>query len=216
MPPSIGFFSITVCNTTSLLYICIYILFFSVIWKKMWPISSEKIYSQANISVNEPPSLLTWHKLQISAVPITQQAARSWAANYCMTFTAPSFHVSLHTLHFPMVLLWSMVVSRSRLQPYWEAVHWEWIVGFEFLLSFKACQRTAEQHHAAYYPPRARSAAAARVIANTTGASAHSESKLSVLRRHYVFRERERTSMLIYQKWLQHWMCVVCFEDSSY
>lgn len=43
--------------------------------ENMWLITSEKIYSfQTNISVNEPPSLLSWHKLCISAVPITQLA----------------------------------------------------------------------------------------------------------------------------------------------
>lgn len=105
--------------------------------ENMWLITSVKIYSQTNISVNEPPSLLSWHKLRISAVLITQQAARSWAANHCMTFTVPSFHVSLQILHFPVVLLWSIVASRSRLEPYWEAVHWNWIGGFKFWLCLR-------------------------------------------------------------------------------
>lgn len=216
MPPSIGFFSITVCNTTSLLYTSIYILSFSVIWKKMWPISSEEIYSQTNVSVNEPPSLLSWHKLHFCSAHHTagsqELSSKPLYDFHCSFFSCFS---SYPPLSYGPALVY--VASRSRLQPYWAAVRWEWIVGFEFLLWFKAGQSTAEQHNAAYYPPWAWSAAAARVIANTTGASASSKSKPSVvLRRHYVFRERERASMLIYQKWLQHWMCVVCFEDRSY
>lgn len=165
---------------------------------------------------NEPPSLLSWHKLHFCSAHHTagsqELSSKPLYDFHCSFFSCFS---SYPPLSYGPALVY--VASRSRLQPYWEAVHWEWIVGFEFLLWFKAGQSTAEQHNAAYYPPWAWSAAAARVIANTTGASASSKSKLSVvLRRHYVFRERERTSMLIYQKWLQHSMCVVCFEDRSY
>lgn len=160
--------------------------------ENMWLITSEKIDSQTNISVNEPPSLLSWHKLDISAVPITQQAARSWALNHCMTFTAPSFHVSLQILHFAIVLLCSTMASSSRVQPCWGSAHWKWIVGFQSWLWFQTWQSTAEQHHAAYYPPWAWSATAAGVTATTAGAYASSKSKLSVVfRRHYVSRKRE-------------------------
>lgn len=62
--------------------------------ENMWLITSEKIYSfQTNISVNEPPSLLSWHKLCISAVPITQLAGSQKLSSeslhdfYCFFFS---------------------------------------------------------------------------------------------------------------------------------
>lgn len=193
MSPSIGFFSITVCNTTSILHTCIYILSFSVIIQKKICGSSPLQRSTAKqiyLLMNHLPDYPGINYIFLQC-PL-QQAARSWAVNHCLTFTVPFFHVSLQILHFPIVLPWSIVAFRSRLQPYWEAVHWKWIVGFKFLLWFRACQSTVEQHHAAYYPPWAWSATAARVIANTTAAYASSKSKLSVVfRRQCLQRERE-------------------------
>lgn len=70
--------------------------------ENMWLVTSEKIYSfQTNISVNEPPSLLSWHKLRISAVPITQLAGSQKLSSeslhdfYCFFFSCFSSNPQL-------------------------------------------------------------------------------------------------------------------------
>lgn len=59
MPPSIAFFSITVCNTISILHTCIYILSFSVIsWKKICgssPLKRSTASKQIYLLMNHLP-----------------------------------------------------------------------------------------------------------------------------------------------------------------
>lgn len=92
------------CNTISVLQTCIYILSFNRnhVEENMWLITSEKICSfQTNTSGNEPPSLLSWHKLRISAVPITQLAGSQELSSkplhdfYCSFFSCFSSNPQL-------------------------------------------------------------------------------------------------------------------------